>query len=172
MTQALQSIKKEVVAITPKTSVKVDETIGVHDYVKVKGSQRSGQVLEIKGKQAMIDINGMRIKASLSQLEKTETPKPKRNVATYSAPSSAPRGSLLECVVVGMRGDEAIAKVNDYIEDCLLNNISSGIIIHGVGTLILKKVIGEHLSRHPNVKSHAQAPLEQGGIVATVVTFK
>jgi DNA mismatch repair protein MutS2 len=71
-----------------------------------------------------------------------------------------------------MRGDEAIAKVNDYIEDCLMNNIPSGIIILGVGTLILKKVIGEHLSRHPNVKSYAQAPLEQGGIVATVVTFK
>ena len=170
--QTLQNIKKEVVAITPVSILKVDETIHIHDYVKVKGSQRTGQVLEIKGKQAMIEINGMRIKASLAQLEKTASPKPKKLVATYSAPASTPRGSLLECVVVGLRGDEAIAKVNDYIEDCLLNNISSGIIIHGVGTLILKKVIGEHLSRHPNVKSHAQAPLEQGGIVATVVTFK
>ncbi|MBS3992033.1 MAG: endonuclease MutS2 [Erysipelothrix sp.] len=172
VTQTLQNIKKEVVALSPIPTQKIDETIGVKDYVKVKGSQRSGQVLEIKGKQAMIDINGMRIKASLSQLEKTQAPKPKKNVATYTAPSNAPRGSLLECVVVGMRGDEAIAKVNDYIEDCLMNNIPSGIIIHGVGTLILKKVIGEHLSRHPNVKSYAQAPLEQGGIVATVVTFK
>ncbi len=85
---------------------------------------------------------------------------------------SAPRGSLLECVVVGMRGDDAIAKVNDYIEDCLLHHIPNGIIIHGIGTLTLKKVIAQHLSSHPNVKSHGQAPLEQGGIVATVVTFK
>jgi DNA mismatch repair protein MutS2 len=120
----------------------------------------------------MVDINGMRIKASLSQLEKAQAPQMKKTTSSYTSSISAPRGSLLECVVVGMRGDEAIAKVNDYIEDCLLHHIPNGIIIHGIGTLTLKKVIAEHLSRHPNVKSHGQAPLEQGGIVATVVTFK
>lgn len=171
-TPTLQKLKKEVQALQPKPKEMVDLTIRVKDFVKVKGSQRSGQVIEIKGKQAMVDINGMRVKTSLSQLEKSEPPVVKKTKSTYTSSVSSPRGSLLECVVVGMRGEEAIAKVNDYIEDCLLANIPSGIIIHGVGTLILKKVIAEHLSRHPNVKSHAQAPLEQGGIVATVVTFK
>lgn len=168
----LQKIKQEVVKLQPKPKTLVDTSIEVGDYVKVKGSQRSGQVKEIKGKQAMVDINGMRIKASLSQLEKAQAPQMKKTTSSYTSSISAPRGSLLECVVVGMRGDEAIAKVNDYIEDCLLHHIPNGIIIHGIGTLTLKKVIAEHLSRHPNVKSHGQAPLEQGGIVATVVTFK
>lgn len=168
----LQKLKQEVKALQPKPLVKEDETIQVGDYVKVKGSQRSGQVIELKGKQAMVDINGMRIKTSLQQLQRSEPPVVKKSKSTYTSSVSAPRGSLLECVVVGMRGDEAIAKVNDYIEDCLLNHIPNGIIIHGIGTLTLKKVIAQHLSSHPNVKSHGQAPLEQGGIVATVVTFK
>lgn len=171
-TPVLTKIKQEVQARKTKPQLKVDETIAVNDYVRVKGSQRSGQVIEIKGNNTLIDINGMRIKTSLAQLEKSAPPVIKKRVASYSSSTSGPRGSVLECVVVGLRGDEAIAKVDDYIEDCLLANIPNGIIIHGIGTLTLKKVIGEHLARHPNVKSYGQAPLEQGGIVATVVTFK
>lgn len=168
----LTKIKQDVLASKPKPVIKVDETIAVNDYVRVKGSQRSGQVIEIKGKSTLVDINGMRIKTSLAQLEKSEPPIVKKRTSSYTSTLSSPRGSVLECVVVGLRGEEAIAKVDDYIEDCLLAHIPNGIIIHGIGTLTLKKVIAQHLARHPNVKTFGQAPLEQGGIVATVVTFK
>ena len=75
-------------------------------------------------------------------------------------------------MVVGLRVEEAKIKVDRYINDCLLANLTTGTIIHGVGSGILRKALGEYLHQHPGVKSYKMADHQQGGAAATIITLR
>ncbi len=60
----------------------------------------------------------------------------------------------------------------DYIEACLDAGILDVRIIHGKGTGIMRNRVYAFLSRHPEVESFQQAPLEAGGWGAAVVRLR
>ncbi|MDD8031235.1 MAG: Smr/MutS family protein [Acidobacteriota bacterium] len=62
--------------------------------------------------------------------------------------------------------------LNDYIEECLKNEIYELRIIHGKGTGTLKAVVRGVLKKHPAVISYTDADLMSGGWGATLVTLK
>jgi len=62
--------------------------------------------------------------------------------------------------------------LNDYIEECLKNEIYELRIIHGKGTGTLKAVVRGVLKKHPAVISYTDADLMSGGWGSTLVTLK
>ncbi|MDD8020699.1 MAG: Smr/MutS family protein [Acidobacteriota bacterium] len=62
--------------------------------------------------------------------------------------------------------------LNDYIEECLKNNIYELRIIHGKGTGTLKAMVRSILKKHPAVLNFSDADLMSGGWGATLVTLK
>ena len=72
----------------------------------------------------------------------------------------------------GKRADEAIAIINNYLDDAILLNTSEISILHGKGDGILRKVIRDHLSSVKEVKKFKDSHPDRGGHGITIVNFR
>lgn len=74
-----------------------------------------------------------------------------------------------ELNVIGLTVDEAIYKVDKYLDDACLCHLNSVRIVHGKGTGALRKGIQEFLRSNPVVRSFHQAAYGEGDAGVTVV---
>lgn len=65
--------------------------------------------------------------------------------------------------------DEAIFKLDDFLDAAVQAGFYRVWVIHGKGTGVLRQEVGRYLSKHPLVKSHRPADRYHGGIGATQV---
>jgi len=98
--------------------------------------------------------------------KKKEEPK---KVVFKSIKKKAVRGEL---DLRGMRYEEAQITLDKYIDDCVVTNLPYASIIHGFGTLTLRKLVKEYLSSHKQVDSHRDGEGGEGGQGVTIVYFK
>jgi len=77
-----------------------------------------------------------------------------------------------EVNLIGLRVDEALSKLEQFLNDATLAGLSEVVIIHGIGTGALAKAVREHLSEHPLVKSYRVGEQTEGGGGVTVVVLK
>ena len=73
--------------------------------------------------------------------------------------------------VRGMRGDEALAAVQYFIDDAILMGMQRVRILHGKGNGILRQLIRQYLSTEPNITRVADEHVQFGGAGITVVDF-
>jgi DNA mismatch repair protein MutS2 len=139
--------------------------------VMVGGMGLEGTIIELKGKQAEIDVKGKRLRAPISDL---------RAIGAASAQGSVrvnidlqPRqGSLSELNVIGCNVDEALTRLEKFIDDSTVTGTGELRIIHGHGTGQLRRAVAEFLKEHPLVARVETAPQNQGGGGAVIVTLK
>ena len=73
--------------------------------------------------------------------------------------------------LVGSRVDEALSKLEPFLNHASLAGLSEVTIIHGFGTGILSRAVREHLTGHPLVKHFRSGEQSEGGAGVTVVTL-
>ncbi|MBB5324638.1 DNA mismatch repair protein MutS2 [Anoxybacillus tepidamans] len=78
----------------------------------------------------------------------------------------------LELDLRGERYEDAIARVEKYIDDALLAGYPRVSIIHGKGTGALRKGVQEFLKKHRSVKNIRFGEATEGGIGVTIVELK
>jgi len=145
------------------------ENIAVGDWVKLKSTNQQGQVLQLKKKQVVVNINGIRMEIGLSQLLRAEAPKVQKQVSIkHESIASVP----LELNVIGYRVEEALPLVSRYIDDCLRAKMPFARIIHGHGTGALRQAVHTLLAKQDRIESYRLGGQGEGGVGATVVTFK
>jgi len=93
-----------------------------------------------------------------------------KNVTYRPAPELAPVHQ--EINVIGQRAEEAREAVDEFLDRAVMATASRVRIVHGHGMGVLKKVIGELLSRHPHVARHYPASANEGGAGATIVELR
>ena len=71
-----------------------------------------------------------------------------------------------------MRYEEAEYALDKYLDDCLIANVPFARIIHGYGTLTLRKLVKSYLSKSKNISSYRDGEGGEGGSGVTVVYFK
>ena len=79
--------------------------------------------------------------------------------------------STAELNVRGMRVDEALFRVEEFLDKAVRDGMSSVRIVHGKGTGALRQAVRELLSGHPLARSHAPEAPERGGDGATTVSL-
>ena len=72
----------------------------------------------------------------------------------------------------GLRYEEARIELDKYIDDCIVMNMPFASIIHGYGTLTLRKLVKSYLDTHKAVSRHRDGEGNEGGQGVTVVYFK
>ena len=96
-------------------------------------------------------------------LQRTNTGKLKMS-KSFSVSSEI---NLLGCTV-----DEAIAKLDKYLDDAYLAHLLSVRVVHGKGTGALRSAVQSHLKRLKYVKEYRLGEYGEGDAGVTIVTFK
>ena len=65
--------------------------------------------------------------------------------------------------------DEALLKLDRYLNDAFMAGLARVRVIHGKGTGTLRQAIREQLARHSLVKSHQAGGYREGGAGVTIV---
>lgn len=124
----------------------------------------SGQVLVLAG------IIKTRVKQDrLRLIEDKSKTQVTGNVSTVSR---SQRPALLEIDLRGQTAEEAIMSLDRFVDDAIMNGISSFTIIHGKGTGVLRNAVHQYLSRNKHVKSFRLGVFGEGEDGVTIAELK
>jgi DNA mismatch repair protein MutS2 len=148
--------------------------------VRVRGFSKPVVLRRIDGSSAEIEAGPLRMKVALDEImgvegdaaaSKSAAPagKPENVTVTARRGQATPTG---EINVIGMTVEEAIGRLDKFLDDAALANRSQVRIIHGHGTGALRKGIGTFLASHPLVEKHSFETEERGGKAITIVELQ
>lgn len=146
---------------------KIKRDFKVKDQVRVDGFHHIGEITSIANKNATVNVNGMNVKTKLNKLTYMGLQVEKKKKSTYQFKVSSPR--QMELNVIGKAVFEALPEVDKFIDDAVVNNLSTIRIVHGMGTGKLRDAIHQHLRKVKSVKSFEYASQSHGGSGATIV---
>lgn len=151
---------------------KQDHVFEAGDEVKVLSLNGKGTLLEQTGKKEwLVQIGILKMKVKEKDMEFI---KPQKVVETK--PLAIVKGKdfhvSLELDLRGERFENAIMRVEKYIDDALLAGYPRVSIIHGKGTGALRQGVQEYLKNHRSVKGIRFGEAGEGGSGVTVVEFK
>ena len=160
--------------LSPETQIEEEleklENPEVGQWVKIRNSNQIGQIITVKRKVVTINVNGMKLDVPLEKVVKAKTPIAKKKSAniSYNVPASMP----MELNIIGLRVEEALPLVERYIDDCMRGRLNNVRIIHGHGTGALRSAVHQALKMNSHVAGYRLGGQGEGGVGATVVSFK
>lgn len=172
---AVDRLRATDVASQPAPPPVASRAAVVGDRVAIGSLGLEGTVVLVHNQEAEVEVRGKRFRAQTGELRVLEAP------AGKEAPPAQVRvnvqlqpreGSLSELLLIGNTVDEALSRVEKFLDESLLTEQRTVRIIHGYGTGQLRKAIGEFLRLHPLVASIRTAAPEQGGGGVTIVELK
>ena len=131
-----------------------------------------GTVIVVHGKHAEVDVRGKRLRAALRDLHIVGAARSTGSVRVNVDLQPRGGGLLSELNVIGNTVDEAIARVEKFLDESTVTDLRELRIVHGHGTGQLRRAISDFLKNHPLVARFALAPQDQGGGGATIVELK
>lgn len=158
---------------------KLFDEIETGDFVKLQGQPVPGEVIEIKGKEALVAFGQLITNVKLVRLEKMSKKEIKKEIRTDSVTSMLSerlRQKKLDFTpdidVRGMRAEEALNRVSIHIDEAVMCGVWQIKILHGKGNGILRQLIREQLGANPFVKHFADEHVQFGGTGITVVRLE
>ena len=141
------------------------------EEVLVKTLNQNGKVLRIIPEKNSIQVQAgiLKLIVSLDDVVKIKKKKSKKIGNFVSLKSSQVRS---EIDLRGMNADEAIIELETYLDRAMLNGYHEIYIIHGKGTMILRKKIHDFLRTCNHISEFKAANQNEGGIGCTVVVLK
>lgn len=145
--------------------------IQVGDDVLVLSYNQRATVLEISGNTLQIKMGAMKLNIKKKEVRKIESePEIAKRYVSTSSVSSKKVG--IDINVIGLNTEEAIREIENYMDKVILQGYDTFTIIHGLGSGILRKNIGEYLKSNRYVASYRTGGQNEGGMGATVVEMK
>lgn len=176
-------LKQEVEKISPhiekKEPVIVDKPEGPikeGDAVRMIETMAAGKVIKIENKMVLIEAGSLIISLPFDKVEKISRAELKKSIrANQPVRETDPmiemrkRNFKPEIDIRGVRGDEAINQVRDFIDNALIVRHKDLRILHGKGNGILRQLVREYLETVDVVRSFRDESVEFGGSGITVV---
>ena len=152
------------------------EKLEVGDLVLVRDIDKNGRVLKEvdKNKKILIKIGSIKIRVDVDNielLEKKKKEKPKINV-NKKLISKKNKNIKTEIDLRGYNSQEALMVLDNFLDQCVLNNLCVITIIHGKGTGVLKNAVTKHLKSHPSVLKRRFGEYGEGEDGVTIIELK
>ncbi len=163
-----------------KETVFEKHKIEIGDKVKLYGQDTVGEVIDINGKSIMVAFGQMITTLPETRLEKisnAEYKKIQKNQTstkyntTLTTLFEKKQNFQLQLDVRGMRANEALEKVSQYIDDAIMVGVNEVRILHGKGNGVLRQLIRDYLKTIDLVKEFGDEHVDLGGAGITVVKF-
>jgi DNA mismatch repair protein MutS2 len=187
--QAIKAIEEKMEKIEEKVeapierksdqySVGSDQSFKLGEKVLVLTLNTEGVITALGEADAEIQIGTLRVRARMSDLRKRSgdqssviSEKPaEKPTGKVSSPSGKSPG--MEVDLRGLMAEDALDKLERYLEQAFLSGLPFVRIIHGKGTGKLRQVVREALRGHEYVKSFEEGGDKEGGEGVTVAKLK
>ena len=147
-----------------------EEIIKAGDLVDVLSYSQKGEVLSVdeKTKEAVVQMGIIKMKLPLDELKKRKR-EPEKSVVKKTLRSAPAKRSL---DLRGERYEDAMIRLERYLDQATLQNYQTVEIIHGKGTGALQAGVQKFLARHGKVKSFRGGMPSEGGFGVTIVEMK
>ncbi len=147
----------------------------VGDRVTIPGLGVEGTVVLIHDRDAEVEVRGKRFRAHTGELRVLDVPSraepaPVR-VSVQLQPREGSSGSG-ELLLVGNTVDQAIDRMEKFLDESLLGEQRTLRLIHGFGTGRLREAVFDYLHKHPLVTHVRTASPEEGGGGVTIAELK
>jgi len=174
----INNIKHQIIETNKKINKKEKiKGVKIGQTVKVNSIDQIGTVLSMPDEKGNLDLQVgiMKINVNLSDLsiyeedsnkDLTYNKKYNKNTLTKS------KQIKKELDLRGYDTENAIMKIDKYLDDAYLAGIEEVFIIHGKGTGVLREGVRNYLSKHKHVKSMRYGEFNEGGDGVTVVKLK
>ncbi|UNO48198.1 endonuclease MutS2 [Alicyclobacillus acidoterrestris] len=152
------------------SSTKSKLTVGAR--VRVISLGQKGDIVEVSGdgSTAMVQLGLMRMKVGASDIEVLQEKQQEQTVRHTR--KGVAKDIRMELDVRGETVEEAIRRIDKYLDDAVVSGLPRVVIIHGKGTGALRNAVRRHLQHHPQVKSSVPGGQGEGDDGVTVVTVR
>lgn len=170
--------RKATTRATTKTTTKATPPtapVQIGSRVTLEGGNEVGEVLEIDGKKARVRMGNLTMTVAIKKLQSTQrattevSVRPPQMIQQQSSERRLNFKPQLDCR--GMRVEEGLRAVVQFIDDADHYGYSPVRILHGTGTGALKQAIREYLRTDPRVTHFEDEHTDLGGAGITVVTL-
>lgn len=173
-----QARQKELVSMqkefsTSGAGVLLIEEIKEGDTVHVKSMDRDATVIQVNKGQGRIKVQagGIEIELPVSALAPAGRPAGKVTGGSVTVPPSGD-SPVSRINLVGERVDDALTKLEPFLNHAALSGIGEVTIIHGFGTGVLGRAVREHLKGHPLINKFRPGEQSEGGAGVTVAALR
>ncbi|CAD2077817.1 endonuclease MutS2 [Phocicoccus schoeneichii] len=155
-------------AIKKDVKNEVEEKLEVGDEVDVLTYGQKGVVIDIEGDDISVQMGIIKMKVKKDELKKRKQEKKKAPAVKRVSRMNVSNTLDLR----GERYEDAMIKLDRYLDQVVLSNLSEVEIIHGKGTGALQKGVQQHLKQHSKVATFRGGLPSEGGFGVTIVTMK
>lgn len=150
------------------------------DKVRFIGRDALGEIIDVADKNVIVAFGSMLTTIDKKKVERVSNNEYKQAVKQSNAPvvsngvdTMKKRLNFSHTIDVrGMRGDEAMQAIQEYVDEAVMLDITNVKILHGKGNGILRELIRTYLNTIPDVVHFADEQVEFGGSGITVVQFR
>jgi len=146
-------------------------SIAVGSRVTVGGLGVEGTVIELHGARAEVEVRGKRLRSALADL-RAIAGAPAPRVISVNVDLQPREGLLSEINVIGSTADDAVTRLEKFLDEAMSTDLLELRIVHGHGTGTLRRAVAQFLKQHPVVERFEPAPQNQGGSGATIAYLK
>ena len=142
----------------------------IGNRVRVRSLGLEGVLVAIHGANAEVEALGKRLRVPAANLARVEGAAPTGGGVTVAVTANTEAPPELN--VIGCRVDDALSRVEKYVDQALPGGSGPLRVIHGHGTGQLRRAIAGYLEDHPLVAKFEAAPPEHGGRGVTIIELK
>ncbi|MCA1021845.1 endonuclease MutS2 [Halobacillus litoralis] len=170
--EAQPELAKKKAKEAPAPKKKETKELEPGDEVKLLTLNQQGTIVDQTGKnEYQVQVGVMKVKAKRKELEfvKAKEPYKEKPMATVKGKSFHVKTEL---DLRGERYEDALNRLEKYVDDALLAGYPQVSIIHGKGTGALRTAVQNYAKNHRSIASHRAGGMNEGGSGVTVLELR
>ncbi len=174
----LDDLTAETIGIESDGEYKLPRPLQIGDNILIMTLGTNGTVLSLPDDKGALEVRSgaLKMKVQLDEvrlLSNNQAKKtgPRRAAVTQKRERTFQKAELS----VDLRGknvEEALLDLDMFIDSSVRSGLSEITIVHGKGTGVLRKAVGEHLKRHPNIRTYRLGVYGEGEDGVTIAELK
>src|SRR5688572_3678380 len=159
----------------PPANAEPARTVALGDRVVLGPLGLEGIVVNVHDREAEVEVRGKRFRAHTNELRVLggAPPKPAPAPVRVNVQLQPREGmSSSELLLVGNTVDQALDRLEKFLDETVMSEQRAVRLIHGFGTGRLKEAVVDYLHKHPLVANVRTASPQEGGGGVTIAELK
>lgn len=172
LTEEVKDIREAVYFEPTLAPATKEETISAGDFVRLRSGGATGRVESISKNKAVVLMGDMRLTIQLRDLQRAKEPLEVRSVSSIQTDALDRQSQFQNKIDLrGMRMDEALKLLEEFVDNALMSNAKRVRIVHGKGSGVLRQAVRNKLKEYKAISQTWHPEEELGGDGTTWVEF-